>query len=94
MRPRFVRLFWRGGGDEDPLACREFVELVTDYLEDALPRPVRRRFERHMRACPHCPRHVEAMRTTLRIIGSLSEDMVEPAAIDELLVAFRGWREE
>ena len=26
--------FWRRRRKEDPLVCREFVELVTGYLED------------------------------------------------------------
>jgi len=32
----------------DLLRCREFVELVTDYLEGALPAAQRDRFEAHL----------------------------------------------
>ena len=35
-----------------PITCRELVELVTDYLEGALPRRDRGRFEAHIAQCP------------------------------------------
>ena len=34
------------------LVCQEAVELVTDYLEDALSPADRRRFEAHLAVCP------------------------------------------
>jgi anti-sigma factor RsiW len=37
------------------IVCRESVELVTDYLEDALSPVQRRRFEEHLASCPDCP---------------------------------------
>ena len=35
----------------DDLSCQELVELVTDYLDGALPARERRRFERHLETC-------------------------------------------
>ena len=46
--------FWRRRRAEDPLVCREFVELVTDYLEGSLPRETRTRFEAHLAECEVC----------------------------------------
>jgi len=43
------------------LTCRALVELVTDYLEDALPAEDRRRVEEHLATCPRCRRLVEAL---------------------------------
>ena len=40
----------------EPLSCRALVELVTDYLEGALPDATRLRFEEHLAACADCPR--------------------------------------
>jgi anti-sigma factor RsiW len=73
------------------LTCRELVELVTDYLEGALPRRERRRFERHIAGCDGCTAYLEQMRVTIRTLGTISEDDVEPAARKELLAAFRDW---
>jgi anti-sigma factor RsiW len=80
----------RGGGQSD-LTCVELVELVTDYLEDALSPSEHARFERHLRACEHCTRYVEEMRTTITLVGRIEEDDLSAEAKSELLEAFRGW---
>ena len=51
--------------------CREMVELVTAYLEDALSDRQRRRFEAHLAGCPHCTEYLRQMRTTIAITGRL-----------------------
>jgi len=74
------------------LSCRELVELVTDYLEGALDRRSRSRFERHIAGCPHCTAYLEQMRETIRLTGSLHEDQLDPHARDEMLAVFRTWK--
>ncbi len=74
------------------LSCRELVELVTDYLEGALDRRTRSRFERHISGCPHCTAYLEQIRETVRLTGMLREDQLEPQAREELLAAFRTWK--
>ena len=76
----------------DDLTCKELVELVSDYIEGALPPHERTRFDMHLRQCPHCTRYVEQMRDTIRITGALRESDVTPEAKDALLAAFRGWK--
>jgi len=76
----------------DDLTCRELVELVTDYLEGALAPGERRRFERHLGACSVCPRYVDQLRATVRVLGRLHEDDVPEPARDALLHAFRDWK--
>lgn len=76
------------------LACQEVVELVTDYLEDALPAGDRRRFETHLRRCPHCSEYLEQMRTIIRQTGSLTPQDLSPKVQDEFLVLFRRWSSE
>jgi len=73
------------------LTCRELVELVTDYLDDALPAPERKRFEAHLAACEGCDRYVEQIRTTVALTRRTAalEDRPEVAA---LLGAFRDFR--
>lgn len=72
------------------LTCRELVELVTDYLEDALPARERARFERHLGGCVGCQAYLEQVRETVRMLGHLGEDPLDPAAQDALLEALRG----
>ena len=76
------------------MACQELVELVTAYFDGSLSRSDRRRFRAHLRGCPHCTAYVEQMRLIIEATGRLTEEDIPPKARDELLEAFRGWREE
>jgi anti-sigma factor RsiW len=74
------------------LSCQELVELVTDYLEDALPPAERARFEEHIGGCSGCATYVDQMRRTIATLGSLHEEDVSPEAERALLAAFRDWK--
>lgn len=76
-----------------PLACQELVELVTAYFDGGLSRRDRRRFERHIGGCDNCSAYVEQMRLVIEASGRLTEDDIDPGARQELLEAFRGWKE-
>jgi anti-sigma factor RsiW len=76
----------------DELSCRDLVELVTDYLENALPQAERARFEEHLIACPGCQTYFEQMRQTIDVLGRVTEESLEPAARDQLLDLFRNWK--
>jgi anti-sigma factor RsiW len=71
------------------LACKELVEIVTDYLEGTLPDRDRARFEAHILTCGPCREYVEEMRTTLRLTGRVTTESISTDARDELLRAFR-----
>jgi hypothetical protein len=53
------------------MACHELVELVTPYLEGALPPDERDRFEAHRQGCPACEAHVSQVRLTVSSLGQL-----------------------
>ena len=75
----------------DEMSCQELVELVTDYLEDALSETEQVRFEEHLGTCPHCGNHIEQMTVTIGALGRLRADQLDGDARDELLTAFRDW---
>lgn len=76
----------------EALSCREFVELVTDYLEGALPAEERGRFEGHLAECIPCQTYLEQMRTTIRLTGRLRPEDIDSGAQEILLAAFRDWK--
>jgi anti-sigma factor RsiW len=76
----------------DDLPCQELVELVTDYLENRLPDSARVRFEAHLAQCSGCRTYLEQMRQTIRALGRLPSESIEPAARDRLLGVFRDWK--
>jgi anti-sigma factor RsiW len=75
------------------MPCQELVELVTAYFDGSLSWSDRRRFRAHIRGCDHCTAYLEQMRMVIEASGRLTEEDLEPAARDQLLEAFRGWRE-
>jgi anti-sigma factor RsiW len=78
----------------EDMACVELVELVTDYLEGALPPEERRRFDAHIAGCEGCTAYLEQFRETIRLAGVLREDDVSPEARATLLAAFAGWQRD
>jgi hypothetical protein len=74
------------------LSCQEVVELVTDYLERALPPDEAAVFEQHLNFCDGCIRYVDQIRATIATVGQIEEQDVPPEACDRLLAAFRDWR--
>jgi anti-sigma factor RsiW len=73
------------------LVCRQAVELVTDYLEDALSRTDRHRFERHLAGCPHCTEYLVQMRSTIQLTGRLEPEELPPEMQEELIALYRQW---
>jgi anti-sigma factor RsiW len=86
-----MRLWRRHRSGGDPLVCREFVELVTAYLEGTLPEAERVRFEAHLAECDGCTGYLEDMR---RLVGSLHETPEPPPdPASEPWTNVRSWRD-
>jgi hypothetical protein len=73
------------------LTCAQLVELVTDYLEHALPIRDLERFEEHIAFCDGCSTYLEQMRATIAVAGRLRERDLPSDLEERLLEAFRGW---
>ena len=74
--------------------CNEFVELVTAYLDGALPADEVRRLEEHLAVCGGCDSVLAQFRMVIALTGRLAEDDVD--ALDDahrtpLLTAFSAW---
>ena len=75
------------------LACREVIELLTEYLEGTLSRRQRRRLEAHLQACPNCAAYLEQIRVTIELSGTIKPEDLPPHAVDELTELYRRWRD-
>jgi len=71
--------------------CREIVELVTDFLDNALDPKGRARFGEHLRDCDGCAAYLEQLRTTIRVAGRFAPGAVPDATMSRLVAAFRSW---
>ena len=75
------------------LTCQEMVELVTDYLEGRMDDATRARFEEHVAECDACTLYIEQMRMTIVALGHIPAESISSEAEEELVAAFRTWRE-
>jgi hypothetical protein len=53
------------------MTCAQFVELVTEYLEDSLDPATGDRFAEHLEGCPGCGPYLDQLRTTIRLLRDL-----------------------
>jgi anti-sigma factor RsiW len=79
---------------ETEMSCKELVELVTHYLEDALPAHDRARFEAHLAECPWCVEYVAQIERTICAVGTTWRALESDAGMAELLELFRDWKRE
>jgi predicted anti-sigma-YlaC factor YlaD len=73
-------------------SCKEIVELVTAYLEQALDPHDLLAFEEHLAGCEACRDYVDQIRETVRLTGRLRDESLTPELRDELVAAFATWR--
>jgi anti-sigma factor RsiW len=78
----------------EEIPCQQVVELISDYLEGALPGRERRRLEYHLAGCPHCSAYLAQMRETLRLTGRLVPEDLSPEMQREFSEVYRKWRAE
>ena len=71
------------------LTCRELVELVTDYLDDALDARTTELFEQHVALCAGCETYLNQMRRTASLLGEIPVETLSDQMQVTLLDAFR-----
>ena len=71
------------------LTCREFIELVTDYLEDALGRSSADRVREHLLRCEWCATYLDQMSVTVAALRSLPPEPA-PDTLHRLIAAALG----
>ncbi len=76
------------------ITCREIVEIVTDYLEDALTPEERETVELHLVMCDGCVDYLDQMREAIRLTGQLTDESLSPELEEALIRAFSGLKRE
>jgi anti-sigma factor RsiW len=72
-----------------PMDCNELVELVTAYLDGALDGDTRSRFDAHLAMCDGCENYIQQFEATMRTVGKVGDEQLDPQFRDRLLDAFR-----
>jgi anti-sigma factor RsiW len=76
----------------EPIDCNELVELVTAYLDGALDPDTRARFDAHLLDCVGCENYLQQFRETVRTVGKITDNELDPAFRNRLLDAFKDFR--
>jgi predicted anti-sigma-YlaC factor YlaD len=81
---------WGFVDNELRITCADAIELVTDFLDDALSRDDLVNFEAHLSLCEGCRAYLDQVRRTITITTESRDHMVEltPANFDLLLDMF------
>ena len=75
------------------LICQEIVEVITDYLEEAMDAALHASFEAHLAGCPHCTHYVEQVRAMIHLSRTIEAEELAPVFRTGLVAAFRDWRQ-
>lgn len=71
------------------ITCREFSELLFDFLEDLLPPEQRNPLERHLRDCPPCVAYFDSYRATILLSRQLPDAPLPPQLEQRLRAILR-----
>jgi len=77
-----------------PMDCREFVEIVSEYIEAAMAETKRLRTEAHLAGCAGCRAYLDQMQRTITLLRRVADG--DPEAVTHratLAEAFRASRD-
>jgi predicted anti-sigma-YlaC factor YlaD len=74
------------------ISCQQVVEVVTDYLEAALPPEEAALLEQHLNFCQGCVWYLDQTRTTIETLGRFSTADLTDETRERLLSVFRDWK--
>jgi anti-sigma factor RsiW len=49
------------------ITCRELIDFIIDYVDNALPPEQRKLFEEHLGVCPECVAYLNDYKTAVRV---------------------------
>ena len=73
------------------VTCRELVELVTDYLDGALPPARRAEVVAHLEGCADCLRYLAQLQATRQVLTGTASLGLHPDDRAAALAAFQAW---
>jgi len=76
------------------ISCKQLVDLVADYMEEALSDDARAEFEQHLAECGYCSAYIQQLNVTVTLTKKLGEPDINKPAPKALLDIFRKWKQE
>jgi anti-sigma factor RsiW len=73
----------------EAMSCKQFVEIVTDYLEQQLDEARKLWTDEHLAECDACTEYLRQMRETIRALRNLGDESLDAEQRDRILAAMR-----
>lgn len=73
------------------MTCSELVEMVTDYLDAALPPAQHAEVVAHLEDCAGCLRYLAHVQTTRRVLAETASPGLSAQSRAAVVSAFRAW---
>jgi anti-sigma factor RsiW len=68
------------------LTCKEFLQELTDYLDEKTDAELRAKLERHITECPNCWVVCDTTKKTIQVFKGMKEHTI-PSDVHERLMA-------
>jgi anti-sigma factor RsiW len=79
--------------DHREIICREFVEVITDYVEGALPEDLVELIEEHLVMCDWCKTYLDQLDAIIAALPAIASPEPVPATTrGALLTMFQTWK--
>ncbi len=69
------------------LTCREFLQELSDYLDENAGAEVKAKLEQHIRECPNCWVVCDTTKRTIRIYKGMEPHPISPDIESRLMAA-------
>jgi anti-sigma factor (TIGR02949 family) len=69
------------------LTCKDFLQELSDYLDESLDAELRAKLERHITECPNCWVIADTTRKTIKIYKGMEQYAVPPDVESRLMAA-------
>ena len=69
------------------LTCRDFLQELSDFLDDNIDGELRRKLEAHITNCPNCWVIFDTSQKTIQVYKGMEPQSVPPEVQDRLMAA-------
>jgi len=69
------------------LTCKEFLQELTDYLDERTDAELRAKLERHITECPNCWVVCDTTKKTIQVFKGMKEYTIPGEVHDRLMAA-------
>ena len=59
------------------MTCKEFIDFLVDYFDDALPEGQSEAFEQHLHRCRDCKAYLDSYGQSIELLKSVGDENAE-----------------